>query len=276
MDAATAWAAAATLLAVAFACCTYERWLRRRRRHELAWSAALGLFGLGALAFWAATAVGWSPWLFRAFYLLGGILTVPVLALGTLYLLGGRRVGDRAAAAVALLGAYATGVVTTAPLRAPLQARHLNEGRTVFGPLPRILAAVGSGVAALIVIAGALWSAWAVWRAGRRGVAPAASGRLALANTLIALGTFAISFKRPFVSLSGSDESGFALALAVGLAIIFAGFLLATVPAATTAAVTSRAAPGARPSRPALRAVGRGTRPSSGTCSGQAGPRRTG
>jgi hypothetical protein len=102
----------------------------------------------------------------------------------------------------------------------------------VFGAVPRALAAVGSGLGATVVIVGAVWSAQRLLRAqagasvagrGRGGLAPR---RLALANALIALGTLTISFKRPFVALSGSDETGFALALAAGLAVIFGGFLL--------------------------------------------------
>ena len=31
----------AALVALAFACSTFERWLARHRRHELAWSGAL-------------------------------------------------------------------------------------------------------------------------------------------------------------------------------------------------------------------------------------------
>jgi hypothetical protein len=262
MREATAFAAAATLIAVAFACCTYERWLRRRKRHELAWTAAMLLFAAGAGAFWWATANGWSPWSFRLFYLTGGVLTVPVLALGTVYLLGGVRLGDRVALAVALVGAYAAGVVATAPLRRPLDPDRLNEGREVFGAAPRVLAAVGSGLGATVVIVGAVWSAQRLVRAraattGEAGTGVAAGGapgasrgrsglaprRLALANGLIALGTLLISFKRPFVAVSGSDETGFALALAMGLAVIFGGFLL----------TAARPAPSPRPlHRPGL------------------------
>lgn len=297
MTTATAASAAATLLAVAFTCCTYERWLRRRRRHELAWTISFALFTLASLAFWAATAVGWKPWLFRVFYLLGGIATVPVLALGTIYLLFGRKVGDRTSAVVALVCAYATGVVTTARFRVPLQPDQLNEGRVVFGVGPRALAAVGSGLGALVVIGGALWSARLAVRTRARGQTGNRSGngsgnaRAAWANLLIALGTLTISNKRPFVALSGSDEAGFALALAAGLAVIFAGFLVATVAPGTTgttgAATAAGAAmgpgpvrrpatPGAPASRPNLRAIDPGTRSSSGTCSEPAGPRRTG
>ena len=45
-----ALASGATAVSLAFASATFERWLRRRRRHELAWSVALALFACGALS----------------------------------------------------------------------------------------------------------------------------------------------------------------------------------------------------------------------------------
>lgn len=222
-------------MAVAFALSTYERWWVRRSRHELAWTASLTLFAAGAFALFVAIVLGWTPLSFRLFYLFGGVLTVPTLALGTIYLLGNRRIGDTAALIVALIGAFAAGVVLTAPLRAPLDPDRLNEGRVMFGLGPRLLAAVGSGLGATIVIGGALWSVGRLL--ARRGglVQPVA------ANLLIALGTLLISFKRPFVELTGSDETGLAMALAAGLAVMFAGFLIANTPLRNLATTTQEA-----------------------------------
>src|SRR5205085_2154299 len=101
---------AAGLVALAFCMSTFERWLRSRRRHELAWTLSLVMFTLGSGALWLGAANGWSGPTFRAFYLFGAILNVPFLALGTVYLLGGRRVGDPVAAGVALAATFATGV----------------------------------------------------------------------------------------------------------------------------------------------------------------------
>ncbi len=228
MHSATAFAAAALVVAVAFACCTAERWVRRRRRHDAAWTVAMACFAVGAAALFGATAVGWNSALFRTFYLFGGVLTVPVLALGTAYLLGSRRTGDRAALATALISAFAAGVILTAPLHHPLDPGHLNEGSRVFGVLPRVLAAGGSGLGATVVIVGAGWSAWRLWRGRHTAASPAR--RLTAANVLIAAGTLLISAKKPFVSLTGSDEIGFSFALALGLAVLFVGFLVASVP----------------------------------------------
>src|SRR5438128_763066 len=98
----SALAAGASLVACAFALSTFERWLERRRRYELVWSAALALFAVGAAFLWVGASTGWTVPVFRGFYLFGAIVNVPVLALGTVYLLGRRRTGDRWAVAVAV------------------------------------------------------------------------------------------------------------------------------------------------------------------------------
>src|SRR4051794_7450435 len=135
---------------MAFAMSTFERWLARRRRHELAWSIALALFALASAALAAGAGLGWNGGWFRLFYLFGAIVNVPFLALGTVYLLGGERRGDRWAAVVALFAAFAAGVITVAPFTGPVPTDVLPQGSDVFGPLPRVLAAVASSVGALV------------------------------------------------------------------------------------------------------------------------------
>src|ERR1700736_5933306 len=103
----TAVAVGAALVALAFALSTFERWLAARRRHEAAWSVALVIFALAAGALAAGPQARWAGAVFRPFSLLGAIVDVPVLALGTVYLLAGRRQGDRAATVTALFAAFA-------------------------------------------------------------------------------------------------------------------------------------------------------------------------
>ena len=223
-----ALAAAATLLAGAFGAATFERWLERRRRHELAWSVALAFFAAGALSLWAGAALGWNGPTFRLFYLFGAIVNVPALALGTVYLLAGRRVGDVAAAGVALLSAFAAGVLTVAPITATIDPDQLPQGSDVFGPLPRVLAAVCSSVGALVVFGGAAWSAY---RALRRRAGPpgAAARRLALANVFIAAGAATLSASGLLNSVA-DEMIAFAITLTAGITLLFAGFLVATSP----------------------------------------------
>lgn len=226
-----ALAAVATLVSLAFACSTLERWLVRRRRHELAWTVSLFLFAAGSLALAAGAALGWDEWSFRAFYLFGGILNVPFLALGTVYLLAGPRRTDPWAAGLALVAAFATGAMLVAPISGSIDPSAFPTGKEHLGVLPRVLAGVGSGVAALVIVGGALWSAAALLRGRRRpgasGPSAVPAGRLAAANVLIAVGTIVVSAKGLFLGL-GDETTAFSAAVATGITVIFAGFLLTT------------------------------------------------
>jgi hypothetical protein len=212
----TASAVGAALVALAFALSTFERWLARRRPHELAWTAALLLFSLASAALAAGAQGGWNGPVFRLFYLFGAIVNVPFLALGTVYLLGGRRQGDRWALIICLFAAFAAGVVAVAPFRAPIPAGRLPRGSEVFGPLPRILAATASGAGALVVLGGAVWSAWREKR-----------GPLVLSNALIAAGTL-ITGASGLLNSVVDAMTAFAVTLLAGIVVIFAGFLVAT------------------------------------------------
>ncbi|MSW46105.1 MAG: hypothetical protein F2837_09270, partial [Actinobacteria bacterium] len=132
------------------------------------------MFAAGSASLWVGAALGWGEWSFKSFYLFGAILNVPFLALGTIELLAGPQHGRRWTAIISLLGAFCTGLIVSAQLLGPIEPDVLPQGREIFGPGPRIAAAVGSGVAAMVIIGGALWSAWRLLRQ-RRSVG-AASG----------------------------------------------------------------------------------------------------
>ena len=233
----SALAAGATLVAVAFAMSTLDRWLARRRRHELAWAAALTLFAAGAFFLWLGASAGWTLPVFRAFYLFGAVVNVPILALGTVYLLAGRRSGDHAALAVIAFAAFAAGVIVVAPAHPVGDASALPQGSDLFGALPRILAAAASGGGALVVLGGAVWSAVRLRRGTRM-----------WANVVIAAGTLVLGASGLLNSVLGQMEA-FAVTLAVGVSILYAGFLLAVTPARRPPRL---AAPAAAPSPPTL------------------------
>jgi hypothetical protein len=221
-----ALAAAATLISLAFALSTLERWLANRRRHEAAWTVSLLLFAAGSASLWVGAAIGWGEWSFKAFYLFGAILNVPFLALGTVELLAGERHGRRWTAIVSLLAAFCVGIVLEAPLVGTIESDVLPQGKVVFGIGPRIAAALGSGIAAFVIIGGAMWSAWRLFRQRRNPTAGRLSpGRLALANLFIASGTLVLSAGGLLNSVV-DEMNGFALSLVAGISIIFIGFLL--------------------------------------------------
>jgi hypothetical protein len=209
VDAGTrAVAAAAAVIAFAFALATFERWLARRRPQELAWTAALLLFTGGALALWLGASLGWESWTFRLFYLFGAIVNVPVLALGSVYLVS-RRAGHVAAGLLAVGLGFAAGVMAITPV-GPVVPDTLPQGSDVLDALPRILAAACSAGGAAAVFAIAVWS---IVRRQR-----------VVGNVLIALGTAILSASGLLNSVLGEMDA-FAVTLTVGVAVLFAGFL---------------------------------------------------
>ena len=239
-----ALAVGAGLVATAFCFATTERWLANRRRHELAWSGALAFFAIASFALAAGAGLGWNEASFKVFFLFGAIVNVPYLALGTVYLLAGERAGDRAAVVVTVLVTFAAGVVVASPLKGALPADELVQGKDIFGVLPRVFAASCSGVGALVVFGGAALSAWRYRQ-----------GRMLWANALIALGTAMLSGSGLLNSVLGEMDA-FAVTLAAGVTVIFAGFLVASTRTGTSRPVL-RAMPAAldeeasRPSRAA-------------------------
>jgi hypothetical protein len=194
----------------------------------------MAMFAVASGALAAGAAVGWSPTLFRVFYVFGAVANVPILALGTVYLLANKRGADRAAAVVVVLVAFAAGVVVAAPLRGhALPRHHLAQGSEVFGALPRVFAAMASAGGALVVFGGALWSALR-------------QRRLVVANTLIALGT-AVTGASGVLNSVADAMTGFAITLVIGITLIFVGFLVSHSEAKLPRRAPSRSGSGQSP-----------------------------
>jgi hypothetical protein len=233
-DVDVALAAAATLIASAFALSTWDRWLRKRRPQEEAWTVSLILFAVGSGALWWGLARGWSAGSFRMFYLAGAILNVPWLALGTLSLVMPHDLVRRLRTGMIAATGLATGVVLVAPMKGSVPAGELPEGRELFGVFPRVLAAVGSGVAALVIIAVAVVT---TTRFLRQRVVPV---RRVVGNLTIALGTLVLSASGTLAGRLG-EQRAFVVTLLIGVVLLFSGFLATALPAARPSSVVRSA-----------------------------------
>jgi heme A synthase len=91
----------------------------------------------------------------------------------------------------------------------------------VFGPGPRIFAAVFSAVGAMTIFVGAAWSAFRYRRT---------NPRMLVSNLLIAAGTLVLSGSGILNSVL-DEMDGFAVTLVVGISVVFAGFLVASAGA---------------------------------------------
>jgi len=207
-------AALSAIVSAVFAAVMGARYLSRRRAHQLAWTIGLAMFAAAAVAGALARSGGATEAEYRVFYLFGAILNVAWLALGTVFLLV-PRVARWALWGVLALTIVAALAVFTSPVN--LSAA-VDTGRGFDqAPLPRILAGIGSGIGSLILIGGALWSAWVFLRRRHE-------GRRALGNVIIAIGVLvaAAGGTAAFTGASGVVEwTNFA-----GVTLIFVGFLL--------------------------------------------------
>jgi hypothetical protein len=202
------------MVSAAFAAVMAARYVRRRRAHQLAWTIGLAMFAAAAVAGALARVGGATATEYRVFYLFGAILNVAWLALGTLFLLAPRS-ARWAAWGVLALSVVAAAAVFASPV--DLSAAVDTGKGFVESPLPRILAGIGSGIGSVILVGGALWSAWVFLRRRHQ-------GRRALGNVIIAIGVLiaAAGGTAAFTGASGVVEwTNF-----VGVTAIFIGFLL--------------------------------------------------
>lgn len=80
-----------SLLATVFAITVFARWRSNGRRYLLFWGIGLSFYALGTAMEAAFGLFGWRPWIFRAYYLSGAVLTAAWLGQGTIFLLAKRR-----------------------------------------------------------------------------------------------------------------------------------------------------------------------------------------
>ena len=202
-------------VAAAFTIAVAMRYARSRRIALLAWTIGLAMFTVAALAGALAQSGDATATEYRVFYLFGGILNVAWLALGSVIIVA-PRFTMTALALVVLLTLVSIPAVFMTPVNVQVA---LDTGKGFpDGSLPRILAAIGSGVGSVVLIGGALWSAWVFLR--RRH-----NGRRALSNIVIALGVIVVAVGGT-VTFTGAHGILEYTNLA-GLAVMFAGFLLA-------------------------------------------------
>jgi hypothetical protein len=227
---------AAALLSLLFALLLAASFRARPAGQKGLWAAGFLLFAIATACEAAAQRSGWTPGLFRAYYLSGGVLTVAYLGAGSAWLLLPRRARD------VLLGALAVATVAAAAsvLLAPVDAHALAS--TASGRPPSNGALLGHAFlwaaslntfGSVFLIGGSLYSV--VRRRRVRTNLWIGSGALvvALATGMSRLGDYS------FVYAGGL----------LGIALMFAGFRLVgagaapkrgQVPASALPAVAAR------------------------------------
>ena len=203
---------------IAVLCAAFVGWdaFKRPRPERVTWALAFLVFAVAAASEVIGSALGWSPALARVYYLAGAVLVVGVLALGELYLLLPGRVPSYTPGLSLLVVAVAATTVWSAPIDSSrLQAAgwHALER----GPFLVALAATINAGGTLVLVSGALYSAWKL--KAMRG-----SGQRAAGCLLIAVGTIVVALGGTMTRF-GRPEYLY-LAMSLGIAIIFGGVVL--------------------------------------------------
>jgi hypothetical protein len=210
---------AACLVALTFAFLLARSFRRRPGGQKALWAVGFGLFAVATAAEALAVRHGWSPALFRTYYLAGGVLTVAWLGAGSAWLLLPARGRDILLGA--LLAATAAAVVTVAS--AGVDGRLLAAAPGGRPPANSALAGqaflwaiVLNSVGTLFLLGGSLYSI-----ARRRRIRP---------NVWIALGAACVALS---TGLSRAGDVSFVYAgELVGIALMFCGFTLTSPPRA--------------------------------------------
>jgi hypothetical protein len=216
----TAIATGAAVIATGFALDLARDFSRQPRPHTAAYGAGIGLFALATWALAAGLAFGWEGWSYRTFFLLGAILNIPVLAVGSFFLVVGRKAGNLALLFTGAIGAISTTLTTTVPFARPLPEAGIPHD--IFPPIsegfgPRLLAAIAGGLAASALIVLGLVSLIRFWKKNRR---------LVWGNALIIAGTLAATWGGSGIAIG--EGAAFAISLLLAASLIWAGYRTAS------------------------------------------------
>ncbi len=213
-------AIAASLISAAFAVVVFIRFRMSGRPAFAAWTAGLAIFAAAAGCQAVGEHFGFSAPIFRAFYLLGGVLGVIWLSMGTLFLLAPRRLAGRT---TAILGIVTVLLAVDAAL-VPVDTSRLDTAAGVLGDaiahgsLLQLGAVILNILGTLILVGGSAWSAYRLIR-DHGGV------DRVVCNVLLTAGAFVIAAGFSAAKLAGGSLDTLGVYEAVGIAVMFAGFL---------------------------------------------------
>ena len=201
MEALLAFAAA--LVAFRLAGNLASRWRTTRRPELAAWSTSLLAYAIAAGALAWGAAAGWNDSAFRVYYTCGGLLTAPLLGVGSL-LLNGRRW----AAPIGLLyTGFAIGVGVASPLTTNVAGTAIPSAQDQLELVPaRIVAIVGNSLGTLAVVV----------------VAVSTMRRRPVGNLLILAG---VACAAAGSAIAGLGVAQTALFIVLGVVLLYLGFL---------------------------------------------------
>jgi hypothetical protein len=210
-------AGVAALSASIFAFDLWRDYLGRPRPHVAAYAAGMTLFGIATWCLFIGITFGWTGPAYRTFFLFGAVLNIPLLALGSMFLVVGKRSGHLMTVAIGAIAAISTTLVLTVPFEHPLPGAGIPHDMFAAGFGPRLFAIIGAATGSTILVALALVSLFRFWKRDRR---------IVWGSALIVAGTLAAAWGGTGLALG--EAGGFALSLFLAVSLIWAGYRVAS------------------------------------------------
>jgi hypothetical protein len=207
----------AALAASLFALDLWRGYRRRPRPHVAAYATGMTMFAVATWALFIGVTFAWTGPIYRTFYLFGAVLNILFLALGSMFLVVGKRSGHVMTLALGGFTAIATTLTLTVPFQQPLPDGGIPTDMFETGFGPRLFAIIGGATGATILIVLALVSLIRFWKKDRS---------IVWGNALILAGTMAAAWGGTGLALG--EASGFALSLLIAVTLIWAGYRVAS------------------------------------------------
>ena len=210
-------AGAAAIAATFFSADLWRDYRKRPRPHIAAYGLGMTMFALATWSLFLGLTFEWTGAAYRTFFLFGAVLNIPLLALGSMFLMVGKRSGHIMTIAIGAFAAISTTLTLTVPFERDLPSSGVPHDMFASGFGPRLFAAIGGGMGATILIVLAFVSLARFWKKNRE---------IVWGNSLILGGTFAAAWGGTRLALGQDDVFAFSLLAAVSL--IWGGYRIAT------------------------------------------------
>lgn len=209
--------AAAALAATVFAIDLWLDYRKRPRPHIAAYGTGITMFAVATWALFVGVTFGWTGGVYRTFFLFGAVLNIPFLALGSMFLVVGKRSGHVMTIVLGAFTAISTTLVMTASFQNPLPASGIPHDIFAVGFGPRLFAIIAGAGGSVILIGIALTSVVRFWKRNR----PVVAG-----NALIVAGVASAAWGGTGLALG--DSGAFSLSLLLAVTFIWAGYRVAS------------------------------------------------
>lgn len=214
---------ATTLVSLVFAGVVFRRYLHRGGNHLLWWSGGILVYGLGTFAESWITILGWSPGIFRFWYIVGALMGGAPLAQGTVWLLLRPRTARVLTWALVTAITVAALFVLASPIDMTAVEPNLPSGRVFAWQWVRAFSPFINTYAVVFLIGGAIWSAVRFRRAAQgQGTGAAIARDRFVGNVQIAIGAILPGIGGG-ASRAGHTEVLYVMEI-VGIVLIWAGY----------------------------------------------------